>query len=451
MSYSIRYIFRHIARQRTKSVLTVLAALLFVIALGFLQETINRTESEIDHLFETIIVSAEIRMDTFAQSPYPRLLANVIRPRTVHSVLNSGFVRNTYMEASHLLGVVISEDKKSITENWGELGGSNLTREVWGNFSQANYLFAFSNKETYFAAHSRGPIDELPGVYRTLPSTPPGQPPEPLAYLYFTYGYGFSYADFVFTAGEPIPLVVSEPMMELRGLNVGDKAVIGFIYGREERWMSVPAIIIGVHNRNLMTALVSFRDTSFMPLAAMEYILGDETSFIVLHFEIEPAYAREIPWVYEELLSILNLPLAGWANLRLTIYDEELRSVVLPMEQNLSLLRALYPFALGITFLAGLGLSLLLMLQNAKNAAILRALGSSGFKSCVNLLAEQWIVTLFGLIIGILAVAFLGWGFGGLSMLTIAGIYFAGTILGSATGAILISVRKPMELLQVKE
>ena len=61
--------------------------------------------------------------------------------------------------------------------------------------------------------------------------------------------------------------------------------------------------------------------------------------------------------------------------------------VVIPMEQNLSLLKLLYPVAIVLSAIMGLGLLLLLMLQNAKVVAIMRVLGTSKNKSRTTLCA----------------------------------------------------------------
>jgi ABC-type antimicrobial peptide transport system permease subunit len=121
------------------------------------------------------------------------------------------------------------------------------------------------------------------------------------------------------------------------------------------------------------------------------------------------------------------------------------------MEQNLSLLKLLYPVAIVLSAIIGLGLSLLLMLQNAKVAAIMRVLGTSKKKSRTTLCAEQTVVCLLGLAIGLVVLAILGWGFGFASSLFLAWIYLAGTSIGTVVGTTIVTNRPPLELLQVKE
>ncbi|MCL2416118.1 MAG: hypothetical protein FWD01_04815, partial [Defluviitaleaceae bacterium] len=58
---SANWIYRHIMRSKLKTILGLSVALLFVVALGWLQEAINRTSAEIDHLYDTTIVFADVR------------------------------------------------------------------------------------------------------------------------------------------------------------------------------------------------------------------------------------------------------------------------------------------------------------------------------------------------------------------------------------------------------
>jgi len=131
------------------------------------------------------------------------------------------------------------------------------------------------------------------------------------------------------------------------------------------------------------------------------------------------------------------------------MYDEELRTVVGSMEENLSLLRLLYPVAIAVSLIIGIGLSMLLMLQNAKNAAIMRVLGSPKNRTLLILCTEQLIVCLFGLLFGLCLSAIAGWGAG--ASVIIAVLYLSGVFIGSAVGGLLVINRPPLELLQVKE
>jgi hypothetical protein len=95
--------------------------------------------------------------------------------------------------------------------------------------------------------------------------------------------------------------------------------------------------------------------------------------------------------------------------------------------------------------------NIILMLQNAKNAAIMRVLGGSKGRSRVVLWLEPISVNFCGLIIGFLIVSVLGWGSGLSSTLVLIGLFFIGSMVGSLMGVVLITNRAPLDLLQVKE
>jgi hypothetical protein len=162
-------------------------------------------------------------------------------------------------------------------------------------------------------------------------------------------------------------------------------------------------------------------------------------------------YNREITQIQEKITEITERKGAGDVPLGLFLDDEELRMVVIPMEQNLSLLSLLYPVTIVLSVIIGLGLSLLLMLQNAKVAAIQRVLGTSKIKARTTLCGEQMFICLFGLAVGLVMLAILGWGFGFASSLGLAGLYLAGAVAGMVAGAVVVTDRPPLELLQVRE
>jgi len=179
--------------------------------------------------------------------------------------------------------------------------------------------------------------------------------------------------------------------------------------------------------------------------------VGDELRYMSISFEIDPMYNREMLRIQEELQDILDSRNAGEVPLRLILRDEQLRMVVAPMEQHLSLLRLLYPVAIALSVVIGIGVSVLLMLQNAKIASIMRVLGTTKTKSRSTLCAEQVATCLLGLALGLVILSVLGWGFGFTSSLLLAGVYLAGAVIGTASGAVIVTNRAPLELLQVRE
>jgi len=126
--------------------------------------------------------------------------------------------------------------------------------------------------------------------------------------------------------------------------------------------------------------------------------------------------------------------------------------VVQQLEQNLELLNFLYPIVLAVSLVIALGLSALILLQNVKNAAVMRILGMSKKGTRWAFLKEQTVITLIGLFLGLLVFAVIENTFMlDARIYLFIVLYLAAMFLGSFLGAILISNRAPLDLLQVKE
>jgi len=136
------------------------------------------------------------------------------------------------------------------------------------------------------------------------------------------------------------------------------------------------------------------------------------------------------------------------------VWDEQLRIVVSQLEENLSILKVLYPVVMVVSALIAAGLCFLLLLQKSREAAILRVLGTTRTAVRLVLIAEPFCLSILGVIVG-LGLSVLLWISSGLvpvgSLLTSAGLYLAGALVGLVGGAIVITQKKPLELLQVKE
>jgi len=455
-TYQLSFIFRHIIRQRAKLTLAAMIALFFVLALGFLQTTIERAEYEIDYLYNTTLVTGEIRQADPMDSATGRFWGNMITPSAAEKVIS--LVQNEYIESAHEFVVFTATDEDGILpENWDEIAGIEIDAFLIDNLIAFDPVLVGLNDLEHFARiNSIGMGDDFQNFS--------WEPNENLSWvanwedyvyggfpgLQINFAEGFYPESFVLTEGSPIPIIFSNRIMGLRGFELGDVIYIGTTTMRDSRiWNHTPAVIVGTHNRAIRSHPIIGAAT--IPLEALEYIIGDELRYISMRFEIDPALNREMPRIQEEIENIIGAPGAGEVALRLWLHDDVLRMVVGPMEQNLSLLRLLYPVAIALSVIIGLGLSMLLMLQTAGVAAIMRVLGASRKTSRIMLCIEQMIICLTGLIIGIIILAITGWGFGFASSLLLAGLYFAGALTGAVLGAINVTKRPPLELLQVKE
>jgi ABC-type antimicrobial peptide transport system permease subunit len=122
--------------------------------------------------------------------------------------------------------------------------------------------------------------------------------------------------------------------------------------------------------------------------------------------------------------------------------------------ENLQLMAVLYPVTLVVSVLISMGVALLMVLQGAREAAIMRVLGMGRLRARVLLSSEQFLLSLLGIMAGLAALVFADREvFLQLTNAYVfcAALYFAGSILGATFGAISVTNRMPLGLLQVKE
>ena len=118
------------------------------------------------------------------------------------------------------------------------------------------------------------------------------------------------------------------------------------------------------------------------------------------------------------------------------------------------LIETLYPLTVAASLILGTLLPVLMILQEQKEAAILRALGWSKKLTLRRLTLEQALLCLMGLVLALLALlAVNGLGFLGVILVPILYVIAHFTLCVGASAAISASIlqKSPMRLLQVKE
>ena len=454
----LRHSMRHVLRTPVKTALALLLALVFVFSLGWINNMIGSTEAEVARLWDTTKIDAEVfrsHEDVEVDIDWPALIS----PDTWDAITLSGFLGEAYLE--------------SVAWSGGAM------------------FMGVSHLEGLIAENTKTIVDEQLGVLCDD--------------MEIEFMPGFGLGDFVYMPGGPVPIVVRRGTEALHEFGGTDVQIIGVFDGglarginRHGNW---PIYVVPIEPHRA-------RFTGEWP-----FYWADGGSFdtyfptiLTARFTIDPARNREIDQFRDLVDSALydnNLGQWGRFPLQLYIDDEVIYSVIVPMEQNLSLLRVLYPIAIGVAFLLAFGLSLLTMLQNAKNAAIMRVLGKPRMASQLILCTEQLVVYVFGVLVGLLAlfvaqavtgaiphyfvvvyaggavifvilvgivmlngehivVCLIGIAAGlfalyttmatiGITPLYLAGVYFGGAVIGSVIGALVISMRAPLDLLQVKE
>ena len=442
-----RFILRHLVRSGAKTVLTALVAVFFVLALGFLQKSITNTQTEIDRLYDTTRVETIIRPSSNDNAL--RGNGGLITPVTVQKLVASELAANLYAEAIQEWSMLVpAAEDGSLPRDWADRIGYDTEVPVCNmpSYAMVNRVLAFNDFERFLEVQNAAQL----AANRFSEG------------MQLTFAEGFTAADLAVHSREPIPVFISERAMEQRGLVLGEIAHLGEVtlgsrgmpgaLYESSPWSFTPVIIIGTYGENIITEAEVSIDV-LMHTDGLVRILGRQIGYSRLLFYVDPTLNREMPTVRETLYDIKvgdMVDRAGWSTrLTLLVYDESLRTVAGSMDQNLALLRRLYPVAIALSVIIGLGLALLLMLQNAKNAAIVRILGSTQRRALMVLSVEQLLACLIGVLVGVCVTVLLRWSIG--SVLALAALYFAGALAGSVVGGFLVTSKPPLELLQVKE
>jgi ABC-type antimicrobial peptide transport system permease subunit len=420
-----RFVRRHVARAPVKSALGFLVAASFILVLGWVQNAIVQTESEIDRLYDTTIVRADVQGNTFG---------NVARA-TSERIRESEYHYSSYVEAVFGFG-----------HNRSVLFPQNANREIPDTL---NPTVGISDIDTFVARHSLSVnmariADEnnqnaqitAQAEQRALQSVR----------IDITEEAKFSFDNFSLEQNIPVPVIVSQNTLDERGLVLGDVTEFGVSMFGSSWHRFIDVQIVGLHNGQVYGSTMN--DSVIMPIEAFESMMVG-IYYVVVDSNIDPRFNRELNHVRQEWEYIVNPPGIDRPPQVLTIYDHELLTAVNAMTQILVLLEMMYPVAVVLAVVIGMGLSFLLMLQNAVNAAILRVLGTSGNKTRLVLWAEPLIVCLTGLAAGMFLLFVTGMG--ATVLFTLAGLYLLGYAVGSAVGAVIITRKPPLDLLQVKE
>lgn len=479
---SLNWVILHIFRARLKSALGVGVALLFIVALGWLQGSIDTTYGEIHRLYDNTIVQAKVRANP--QAPRSRHIDDTITAKMHRQVLETDFALDLYREAGHVRSFVIAPEDGTMPHFWAQRVGisraRNLTwfqgfeeiidRALLSGRDNMDITLGINNIETFLSRHvATGASQALIEVdeddfnafelgFSPVFEARVGQLPRSVQIELLE---GFDPAvfedDYIwefegFTPQNPLPIIISQTTAYLRGLVLGDHALYAYAEVlRDTRvgiWPYVHAKVVGIHNGQIHVS--NGERATLMPYWAFREFVGSIASqYVHLGISIDPAFNRDLTTVRNELSRIFNLAHFEPLPFLVEVHDSELRNVTTAMEQILLLLEMMYPVAIFIAVVIGAGLALLLALQNTKNAAVLRTLGVTKPKACLMLCAEQIFICLTGLIIGVAGLLAFGRTIEQLILPALG--YMGGILFGAVFGALIVTGKAPLDLLQVRE
>jgi len=410
-----RYVLHHLLRSRLRSFLTLAVALGFMLASGWIRQTMERSQMEVDHLYATTVVEADILpADPSASSgaEMPGVGTGFVSLETINSVMNSGFVESSVLEAD---------------TGWFKITRPDSQDAITGYFP----VYAYDSPDAFQTGLADpGSLVFATGWDLNLFAEP--RTPEQIR-------------------ADGVPALFPASLLEQLQLNVGETVRI-----TDQANITHPCIIVGQYAGEIGSTVNSIytpRSGSYIliSLSALEAIEGSQAKFTVAHFILDPNKNRELDQLHTDMEKVMGI---YGGKLRFIIWDEELRIVIAQLEKNLSLLVVLYPVVIAVSVLIGAGLCFLLLLQATREAAIMRVLGTTRAAVRLALILEPLILSILGVMLGLGISRLLGMTTDLVStvpILTSAGLYLVGVLVGSVAGAISVTNKKPIELLQVKE
>lgn len=409
-----RFTARYALRSPLRTALYICTALLFGVSLAVIQQNLSQASAEIDALYETVQVSAEIvKTDpTSSVSDGSGKSGGFISQEAVERLLDTGFFSGCYTEAvENDARLMLSQPGGKILHQANDLtllmpsNEKDLLAQT-GNSMEIEYFPPFDG--SIFSEDVYGETNEL------------GMP------------------------AHELPVILPRVLYESWNVTGGSYFILVGNGGK-----AVTVSVAGVYD-GYYTGVASM-NTALMPAGAAQWIGVQSLSYIKANFEVDRARNRELSQLSAEADEIVSSPAAGKLPLSFLLWDEELREAVGPLNENVEVLELLYPLVLLISALTAAGLTALLLVQRTKTAALLRVIGVSRIQARCVLGAELLLPALAGEAIVLLALAaiFPLVGFG--SMAEGAAVYLLGALSGALAGVYMVTRKRPLELLQVKE
>lgn len=404
------YIRRHQSRAVAGTVSVLLFSVAAVLTLVWMQDAGQRQKQEIDRIYAMTVVTGEL-VQANSGSHSGMYGGAVISRDIVDALQATGLVQEVYVEAATK---ITSVSERSTGENGARIGDRIKDVTVLAVYDWEGFLEE-TGSEASFSFETRMNGERFVE----------GNQNEDIG----TFGIIL-----------PESMVAPEWGMGTR-LSIESQ---GRVQTGKYR-------IVGTYAGSLGNGLQE--NTVLVSGETMEYIKsahGQDDMLLTARVTFDSAKNRELLEQTENLQQIAADDKKSLLPLRLVIWDQELREVLEPMERTLALFRVLFPVAAAVFAVTGFGLQLLLILQRSREAAIMRALGTSVSEVRLLIVSEQFLNCIAGLLAGLLLTGILRWG------MTTAGIigllaYFAGSAAGMAAGGIAVTNRRPLELLQVKE
>ncbi len=432
VAHTLRFIGCYIRRSKVKSLLALTLAVLFTVGLAAIRISILHSGARMDELFNT--VSVEMTLMPKRSSDYV-MGGGFATQKTIDRIEETEFVQDAYLEGQCAIMRIRREDvflsdgdsaERESTPRDGDTGWSSVN-------GPAAQMLSFDNLNSFLSNGS----EAIEIVYHD--------------------GWDAQMFEKDWSSGDTLPVLIPAVLYENLHIPADGRIALDVLW---EDTGTFHVHLVEVAGTYTGTPAASKRGDGSLcllaPASVMDAVMQSHIAYSTARFTLDPAWNREMDTVRAAMEEITEVPAAGLIPLRPVLWDEELKQAVEPLENSIRMMEMLFPVALALSLLAALGVSALLILTEAREAAIMRVLGTTKLRSRIVLSLQMIFVGIAGLFIG-LAVSFawvgsmgLAWATMGLSALC-AAAYLLCAAAGSAAGAVIVTNRPPLELLQVKE
>lgn len=398
----IRFVGRHLRRFSLRSVFALLAAAAFVTASCWLHCSIQEGEAEVERLYRSTEVEAEI-LKKDAGLYVDGHGGAFISSTAIKNLEATGFIRDSYLEAAAECRVKKEDGSTGLKKSY-VMGTADMERFLSRSWNEMEVHYGDGYGEELFSEDYRetdGSLDPLPAV------------------------------------------ILPEALWEEWGLEPGEIIMVTNSDGK----LSRPAAAGGFYTGEPAGLMAG---TILVPLSFLE-LLEDDLYYLTAQFTLEPGRNRELEAFREQASGIIEAPGAGLQDLSMMVWDSQLKQTVEPMEKNIILMKALYPLANAVSFLASAGLSVLFVFQRRREAAVLRVLGVGALQAGAILVLELAAINAVGILAGACMAVALAGTQGLYAMPLAAGCYSLGCLLGMCAAAAWVTGGRPLELLQGRE
>lgn len=429
IAHTLRFVGCYICRSKAKSLLVFLLAALFTVGLAAIRITILSSTEKVEELYQTVIVNLEL----VKRNTSSRVEGGFIAQSTINHIAETGYISEFYGEAE--CGVLEVRKREDLRPALGNHPGLVLPPDPSQTPRPAIYsLRSFNDLDTFFSENGSGiEIQYRAGWDESIFSQQ-------------DWGTYYEARDHQ----SVLPVLLPQELYEAYRFTPGERIIVTI-----ERVNGFD-LLMDVAGTYTGTVSDSSKPVILTPAGVMDAAMNGSSYYSTARFSVDPAKNRELSTFRTALDEIISADRSSLTYLRTLLWDEDLRNAIEPLEGSIRLMEVLYPVALALSLLAAACVSTLLILTEAREAAIMRVLGTTKLRSRIMLVLQIVFVVLAGLLIGLAAAlvwldsAGLALAIFGMSALC-AAAYLICAVVGSTAGAVTVTNRPPLELLQVKE